>query len=177
MTLDESRIQTEVVLKLFDTLRDSNGHLKATIDKQTEAIVHLSHLMREGTKPAEVKALLEKHNESAGAQLNDIDTCTDTINDKSDTILNVLQSVSKKINNTLIVICVAFSLLIISYYYVRSHVDVLVDKKIKANIEQIVKIPAENKQLINEIEKLRKEIEELKREDGHANSKTETNGR
>lgn len=131
----DSRIPTELIVKLFDTLKESNKDVKATVDKQTDAIVHLSSLIKEGVKPEDLKKILEEHHLHSGKHLDDIDTCTETINDNSGKILTLLKGMTKKINTMILVVSITFGLMVISYLFVSNSVETMIKTQIDKSIQ------------------------------------------
>jgi ABC-type Na+ efflux pump permease subunit len=164
-TVDTNRITTDLVVKLFDTLKESNSHLKSSVEKQTEAILHLTSFMKEGVKPDELKKIIETHDSNAAGAittLKDIDTCTETIQDKSNIILTLIEGLSKKVTTMITIVCIAFSLMVVSYIFVSNSMDKMVFEKITKVME--TKMPATDKNtknILTEIENIRKEMERL----------------
>lgn len=165
----DSRIATDLIVKLFDTLKESNSHLKSSVEKQTEAIIHLTSFIKEGVKPEDIKKLIENHNvqaDDAIDKINDIDTCTETIQDKSNVILELLGSLSKKVTTMITIVCIAFSLMVISYIFVSNSMDKMVYEKItKAINTQVPGTDKNTRNILNEIENIRKEMQRLHSEE------------
>lgn len=161
MSNGENRIATDVVVKLFDTLKDANGHMQKSVEKQTEAIMHLTGLIKEGVQPDEIKKIIESHAKESGIKLDDLDTCTEAVHDRSEEIANLLKDkiipsikdLRKWVGTMILVVCVTFSVMTISYFFVKDNVETMINNK----IESIEKI--ENGSRTN----IQKQIEELKR--------------
>ena len=158
---NDSRIHTEVVLKLFDTLKDANDETKASINKQTEAIVFLSDMIRDSVKPEDVKAAIDEHHKHSGEHLDNIDTCTETIEDNSTKILGILKTLCKRVNTMILVVIISFSLMVVSYIFVRSAVEKIVNNRLdEVQIESVDSGNHNHQELLDQIEKLRKELED-----------------
>jgi|GEM_PF-4616182 ABC-type Na+ efflux pump permease subunit len=161
MATDPNRITTDLVVKLFDTLKDSHKHLEDLIEKQTISINYLTSSIKDGVKTEEIKKIVETHGTTAISTLNEIDTCTETIKGKSTDILDVINMLHKKITVMIVIICTAFSLMTISYIFVSNSMDKMVYEKITKAIE--VQVPKTiNDRSVNdifkELESIRKEI-------------------
>jgi hypothetical protein len=193
--MDTNRVTTDIVLKLFDTIRDSNLNLKTSVEKQTDAIVHFTSLLREGVKPEDIKKLVEKqtdaiihltslikegvkpeeikkiveaHDSSTVSTLTKVDTCTETIQDKSNVILDILSVLNKRVMTMITIVCIAFSLMTVSYFVVSNSMDKMVYQKITKAIEtQIPKTFSDKNanDIFREIESIRKEIKKFHNED------------
>ena len=98
--------EIDLLLKLFDTLKDSLKDIhtanNALLTNQNDISNHIKGLPME-----EVKQLLKDH---AKESSDDIDSCTETVESKSDTILNEIKIIKDKIKTMIIVVSVAFAL-------------------------------------------------------------------
>ena len=98
--------EIDLLLKLFDTLKDSlkdiNIGNNALLTNQNDISNHIKGLPME-----EVKQLLKDH---AKESSDDIDSCTETVESKSDTILNEIKIIKDKIKTMITVVSVAFAL-------------------------------------------------------------------
>lgn len=160
--MDGSKVTTEVVVKLFDTLRDSHKDVQNSVEKQTEALSHLNSLIKESVKPEDVRNLLIEHDRHQGEHLDNIDTCTETINDNSGKILSILKKLVNRVQTMILVVCVAFGLMTLSYFYVSSWVDNIITDKIGiVESEYEEHRDMTHQELVDEIEMLRKEIREM----------------
>jgi DNA-binding transcriptional MerR regulator len=172
--MDSSRIPMDLIIKLFDTLKESNTDLKANVNKQTDAIVHLSSLLKEGVTLDELKRILDEHNTHAGKHLDTIDTCTESIQDNSGKILSTLSRMGKRVNTMIIVVVVTFSLMAISYLFVSSSVENMIKTEIKKSVsteESYIYDPGHN-QITHQIDELRQMIENLRKDNKNGLNKT-----
>ena len=98
--------EIDLLLKLFDTLKDSMKDIHtanhALLTNQNDIGNHIKGLPME-----EVKQLLKDH---AKESSDDIDSCTETVESKSDTILNEIKIIKDKIKTMITVVSVAFAL-------------------------------------------------------------------
>jgi hypothetical protein len=155
----DSRIPSELILKLFDTLKEANKDVKITVDKQTDAIVHLSSLLKEGVKPDDIKKLLEDHHKHSGEHLDNIDTCTETINDNSSKILSLLKGMTKRINTMILIVLITFGLMTVAYLFVSNSVETMIKTQIDKSIHSEENIfEDEHSDISEQIEELRKMI-------------------
>jgi len=109
----------DFVSKLFDTLKeaskDSNTSLQILITQQQELVNHVK-----GLPIAELHQALKDHDTKSK---DDIDTCTEAVETKTDSILKIVSIIESKIGKMITVVVVAFSLLAGSYVFIRSVVD------------------------------------------------------
>ena len=153
------RVATEVVLKLFDTLRESSKDVRVSVEKQTDAIVHLSSLLKEGVTLDELKKIIDTHSEHSGKHLEDLDTCTESIQDNSGKILSLLKGMNKRVNIMIMIVAITFSLMTISYLYVSNSVEHMIKAQIEKSInEEEPIIYDDHDDLKQQIEDLREEI-------------------
>lgn len=138
--------------KLFDRLSKDNEDIQKQLDKQTEAISALSSHVREGIQPQDIKDAINNHHDKSGEHLGNIDTCTETIDVKSDEILDKVDKLSNKVKTMIIVVCVAFGLLTMAYFVVRATVDTRIEEKSE---------DTEHSDLKEEIEEIKRLIENL----------------
>jgi hypothetical protein len=148
----------DLTIKLFDTLKESHSNVEKKLEKQTDAIVVLSDLLKLGVKPEEIKKVIEDHHTYSGEHLDNINTCTETINDNSSKILSLIKSLNKRVTTMILVVCITFSIMTISYLFVRSSVQSIVKEAVKT--EKIVKENATHNhtELSKQIEEIRKLI-------------------
>jgi DNA-binding transcriptional MerR regulator len=133
-------LRSGALLKLFDTLKESQDNLQHAVDRQSNTITTLTSYLKEGVQLAEIKKIIEEHDKEASEKLEDLDSCTGTINTKSEaleksnaTIISLLASLKSRTDKVLITIGVAFALVVMSYFFVKSNVDSMIDTKIKAS--------------------------------------------
>jgi len=145
---DELRANAAFFLKLFDMLKEAQQGTRETLDKQSTAITTLTSYLREGVQLAEIKKLVEDHDKEATGVLNEIDTCTEAINKKSETIektmsekmdvvIGLLSNVKSRLEKVIIVVIVAFSLMALSYLFVRNNIENMIDTKTKSTITSV----------------------------------------
>lgn len=99
------------ILRLFDTIRESNNAVKSTMSKQTDAI---DSLVKEGVKNEELKEIIKEHSE------------------KSE---DILQNIRSRINIMIACVVIAFTIVAVSYLFVRSSIDNTIHKKIDEHFE------------------------------------------
>ena len=96
----------DLLIKLFDTLKDTmkdkqNAH-NALLSNQNDIGNHMKTLPIE-----EIKLMLKDHSKES---TSDIDSCTETVESKSDAILEEVKEIKGKIKNMILVVIVAVSL-------------------------------------------------------------------
>jgi len=101
-------MREDFILRLFDTIKESNSNVINTISKQTDAIESLSSVVKEGVKNEELKEIIVNHVELS--------------NSKIDKLMN-------RVGIMIACISIAFSISAISYFIVRSSVDTMINKK------------------------------------------------
>ena len=96
-------IRENFILKLFDTIKESNNSVKDTMSKQTDAI---NSLVKEGVKNEDLKIIM------VGC----------------DTKLTKLFS---RVNLMIACVSIAFAISAVSYFFIRSSVDNMIHNKIE----------------------------------------------
>lgn len=124
--------EVDLLIKLFDTLKDSIKDIQnicqALLTNQTSIGNYMKNLPME-----EVKGLLKDHSKESTTEIG---TCKETVEIKSNNLLQKINSMDNKINKMIIVITVAFALLTVAYFVVRSTTDVdKIKKEIATDIE------------------------------------------
>jgi hypothetical protein len=148
---------TDLMIKLFDTLKQSSDKgeiiLQKLIEQQHNLIGHIEYLPIK-----ELQEALKDHNiESKG----DINTCTETVESKSDTILEKVQVIESKISKAILVIIVAFTLFSAAFGIARLALN---PNKLKQTIEREQTlahqkiIDAIKESMLIEFSKIRKEM-------------------
>ena len=140
-------IDTDLVLKIFDMQKDSYKNLTARVEKQTDAIVTIGHNV------SNIKKDVEKHLEDSES----VNECTEETEATVKKIWDKVKKMHKSVVTMIIVVLVTFSLMVLSYFFVRSTVETIVDKR----LEQEEKLPGHHDELIKQIEDLKKQIENL----------------
>jgi len=108
--------EIDLLIKLFDTLKDSMK------DQQT---VHNALLTNQNdignyikTMPMEeIKQMLKEHVKDSS---DEIDSCTETVETKSDKIMEEVQALKQKVGRMILVVIVAFTILTGSYVIIRT---------------------------------------------------------
>jgi hypothetical protein len=140
-------IDTNIILELFNTLRDTDRDLSAKVEKQTDAIVTIGHNV------SNIKDDIKQHlTDSKGMA-----ECTETTESTVLKIWEKVKTMHKSVIAMITIVTVAFGLMVLAYFIVRNSVEDMIDSKIK----QTQQIPTNNDVLVKEIEELRKQIKEL----------------
>ena len=96
----------DLLIKLFDTLKESNKETTqishALLQNQNDISNYIKNLPMN-----EIKQLLKDHVKESSSE---IDSCTEIVEEKSDTILEEVKTISGKIKTMIIIVLVAFSL-------------------------------------------------------------------
>lgn len=154
----------DILIKLFDTLKESNKETSdlchALLQNQNDISNYIKNLPME-----EVKQLLKDH---AKESSDEIDSCTETVEEKTDGVIEEVKKIDTKISKMILVVIVAFSLMSlailiggISYKYWGSESDSSHAELIKTIEEQQI---IEHDLLIDAIrEEIRKEIKDQKK--------------
>jgi predicted PurR-regulated permease PerM len=146
MVENDSRVNTDLVIKLFDTLKESDSSLRYQVDKQTDAIVSLSNAV------SAIKANSPK--------IDTIQNDAENTRKNTKSILEIVTGMSKSVKTMIIVVSVAFGLMTLAYFFVKSNVESMIDKKLQTTTELI----EENKGLLEQIESLKNQLKNDKRE-------------
>lgn len=118
--MENNRLPESIVVKLFDQVKTSS-------DQNTEAVKELTHVVSDLTKCIEKQPDL---NDMASMCINRghdvqdlLKTTTDT-NRKTGRVMN-------KLNITIITIVITFSVMAVSYFFVRNSVENMIDIRIE----------------------------------------------
>ena len=142
-----NEIKENFILRLFDSIKESNVNVINTISKQTDVLDSLSIIVKEGVQNEELKDLLKEHSK------------------ESESLLYKLFS---KVNIMIACVSIAFTISAVSYFFIKSSVDHTIDKKIgQHNIS--MKTDKDNRQsdhsyLEKQINEILKKIEKLDKE-------------
>lgn len=102
--------EVDVLLKLFDTLKDSSKDAQqmcqAILTNQTNISSYIKNLPL-----SDLKELLKDHAKQSG---DEIGTCTETVESQTDAILEEVKTLKGKIKTMITVVVVAFSLFTIA---------------------------------------------------------------
>lgn len=161
-----SRIDIELILTLFDTLKESNDNIGKAVEKQTDAIIKLSGFIKEGVQPEDLRKMIEDHHTHSGKHLDNIDTCTETVEKNTNNIENILTKINSRVKTMITVVIASFAVLMISFivanFYVKATVEREIAEKLEAVINQDEDENLTHYELIQEIERIRKEIQKNK---------------
>ena len=141
--------EIDLLIKLFDTLKDSMKDQQtvhnALLTNQNDLGNHLKTLPIE-----EIKQILKDHTKDSS---DDIDSCTETVESKSDAILEEVKEIKGKIKNMILAVVVAVSLfgialLIggIAFNNVEPKQETISHESIKKIIEEYHKQDSERKE-------------------------------
>ena len=106
----------DILVKLFDTLKDAIDEDRKTsqelIKQQQDLVSHVKNL-----PVIELKKALKDHAEKS---TQEIDSCTETVETKTDNILEFVRKIDNKVSKMIFVVAVAFTILSASYVLVQS---------------------------------------------------------
>ena len=111
--------EIDVMLKLFDTLKQSSDKNEATIQK----LIEQQHALIGHIEYLPIKELQEALKEHDKGSTEDIDSCTETVKTTTDIILEKVNIIDTKVGKMITVVIVAFALLTMSYLFVTSSVQ------------------------------------------------------
>ena len=149
--------ETDLLIKLFDTLKDAS--------KETQQLCHailtnqnnIGNYMK-NIPIQEFKEALKEHDKESADK---VDSCTETVEEKTDSILSKVNVIETKISKMILVVVVSFALLTVAFIVGRLSMDTKsLEDKIQQNQEE------EHQEIIDhvksaiseEIEKIRKEL-------------------
>lgn len=96
----------DLMIKLFDTLKQASdkneSSILSLIQQQDKLVGHIEHLPIKDLQDA-----LKEHNKDSK---DDIDSCTETVESKTDNILEGLSEIKEKVKTMITVVLVAFAL-------------------------------------------------------------------
>ena len=175
---EELKLSTHITIKLFETLSDSNKKVQEQLEKQTEALDGLVRQLREGVQLSEIKNLIQSGEE----QIDEIDSCTEAVSDRSDEIVKILRDevlkvlidLRDKLVKVITVIVVAFSLTTMGYFIVKAYIDYTAPAKSEFSIIE-KDIEGLKKELSSHIEKTEKRHSN-DNDNGNGNSNNNGNG-
>lgn len=124
------------ILRLFDSIKESNDIVINTVSKQTDFLDSLGDVIKEGVQNEELKEILKEHSK--------------------DTERNQLKIISR-VNIMIACVAISFALLVISYLFVSSSID----NRINSGLSSKTYIE-ENDNLEIKIDRLEKLIEDLR---------------
>jgi cell division protein FtsL len=98
--------EVDLLLKLFDTLKDSSKDTQQMCQAILSNQTNISHYIK-NLPLGDLKDLLKEHAKASG---DDINTCTETVESQSDGILKEIKTLRGKVKIMITVVIVAFSL-------------------------------------------------------------------
>lgn len=120
----------DLLIKLFDTLKDSSKDTQQMCQSMLTNQANIGNYIR-NLPLGELKDLVKDHAQHSEA---DIETCTETVETKSDSILTEVQEIKGKVKTMITVVIVAFALFtiagligVISYESQKSKPDTYID--------------------------------------------------
>lgn len=141
-------LRESFILRLFDTIKDSNINVVNTLSKQTDALDTLGDVVKEGVQNEELKKLIEKHSTESESKISKL---------------------FSRVNIMIACVSIAFGISAISYFVVRSSVDNMINKRLE---EHSITMTADDiirddnhEDLENKIEEILKLIKTLHKED------------
>jgi len=144
--------EMDIMLKLFDTLKQSSDKNEATIQKLIEQqhtlIGHIEYLPIK-----ELQDSLKDHNKETS---DDINSCTETVETTSDVILTKVNSIDTKIGKMILIVIVAFTLFSMSVL-----IATLTQTKNIPTYSDLKSVITDQNELIEE---LKKDIDEYHRQ-------------
>ena len=109
----------DVLIKLFDTLKEASDESKRTcqelITQQQDLVNHVKNL-----PISELKVALKEHSQQSSAE---IDSCTETVETKTDSILGIVRNIESKVGKMILVVVVAFSIMTAGYFLIKAVSD------------------------------------------------------
>ncbi len=143
----------ELMVKLFDTLKESSDKSESTLRKLIEQQHSLISLI-EYMPVKELHETLKNHHKDSSTEIG---TCTDTVTTTSDSILEKVKGIENKIGRMILVVIVAFSVLSAGFIVGRITLEgKLIESTNVAEHQEI--IDALRKSMEEEFRKIRKEI-------------------
>ena len=145
---NESELRENFILRLFDTIKESNNIVINTISKQTDALDSFGAVVKEGVQNEELKDIIKDHNKVSNEKLNKL---------------------TSKVNIMIACVSIAFTISAVSYFIVRSSIDNIINKRLEQH--NIVMQDDEHVRETNytdlefKINQLLKRIEELHKND------------
>jgi len=135
----------DLMVKLFDTLKQSSDKNEATLQKlieqQRSLIGHIEYLPIKDLQQA-----LKEHNAHSSSEIN---SCTETVNTTTNNILDKVKNIESKIARMIVVVLVASSVLGLAFLVGRLSLDTgSLEKKIEDRQQ------AEHKEIIDSVRKL-----------------------
>lgn len=127
MVADGDKIPESIVVKLFDQVKNSS-------DQSTAAVKDLTRVVGDLTKCIEKQPDL---NDMATMCINRGHDCNE-IKNNTKTICATTKKTYGRVNIMIATVCIAFGLMVLSYFVVRNSVENMIDQRLKSvtKIEQ-----------------------------------------
>ena len=149
-----NEIKENFILRLFDSIKESNINVINTISKQTDALDSLSIIVKEGVRNEELKEIIKEHAKSSES---------------------LLYKLFSKVNIMIACVSIAFTISAVSYFFIKSSVDHTIDKKIgQYNIsmkKDETNRESDHSDIEDQINKIFKKIEELQKDEKYGPTK------
>jgi len=162
---------TNLLIKLFDTLKDASTETQrmcyAMLENQNNIVNNMQNIPIQ-----ELRDALKEHSKES---TDEIDACTETVETKTNKILDKVNIIDTKIGKMITVVLVAFSLLAISFIVGRLSMESsTVEKKIEQKEDEEHKkvVDAITNSMKEEFDKIRKEIRKLHPEEEEEKKKS-----
>jgi len=130
-------LREDFILRLFDTIKESNTSVINTISKQTDALDSLGDIVKEGVQNEELKEILKEH---------------------SDESSEVHSRLFARVNIMIACVTIAFAISAISYFVVRSSVDTMINNRLE---QHNITMKSDRTQVDDRYGILEKKIEEI----------------
>lgn len=150
MNNGSDKVNAELIIKLFDTLRDTDSQLIRRVEKETDALISMGHNLDK------IKSVIDEHAKYSNDTLRDLAVCSEESETKHKEILEIVKNTSKRVWTMIIVVGVAFSLMAVSYMVVRNSVETMINDKIRFSDPEHDKLVEQIKNLQDEVERLHK---------------------
>jgi hypothetical protein len=107
--------EIDLLIKLFDTLKDSS---KETQDLCRAMLTNQTKIggAMQGIPFDEIKTMLKDH---AKESSKEIDTCSETVEMKTDGIMEEVKALGNKVNRMILVVVVSFSIMTGGFFLIR----------------------------------------------------------
>lgn len=140
--------EIDLLIKLFDTLKDSSKETQELCRAMLTNQTRIGSTMK-GIPFDEIKSMLKEH---AKESSQEIDTCAETVETKSDGLMEEIKNIGHKVNRMILVVVVAFSVMTGGYFLIKYAADtdnskelqrieeeqqVIFDEKLKGFMEDV----------------------------------------
>lgn len=152
--LDDTKISTNIVIKLFEMLKDSIETNTTGMGRLSELINEMVSFLKNEPKRIDIKQFFDDYLHKVEDK---IDENNRKINEIKTTCMDskgILKTLKGKITTMIVIVIVTFSLMTVSYLFVKSSVDVVIDKKVDV-------INSNNEELMKQLEEINKKINNI----------------